>query len=650
MHRATLGGLFAFAVALGTVHAQSPDPRVEWLAKHTLRLRSTDPADEDYRDLEPLGRLIGEARLVQLGEQSHGDGVAFLTKTRLIKFLHARLGFDVLAFESGLFDCRKAWELLKEGRAPFEAVRHGVFAIWTRSEQLRPLIDYLGAAAKSDRPLELAGFDCQFTAAGSSRYLVSDLGKLVRRFEPPLVDDATWGIIEKGVGGLMARSGKAPPGDERKRLLAALKALGQALEARGERSDRESVYWRQLLKSIAAYAGYTWANAGGGPDRTLAERFNPRDAQMGENLLWLVRDRYPDRKIIVWAATMHVLRNASTIDTRSPGFSYRGVEPMGHHVWKALGEQVYTLGFTAYEGQAGLPWRGPWKIPAAADGSLEALCVAAGLENAIIDFRGLPEQHWIREPLVSRPLGHAPMRADWTRVVDGMVFNRTMTPSTQRRRDYNPEEKARAADLIASLGRTWKVARARVESGDAFADKGNFARDYEQWCEVATRSASEVATMEKKVAEWFASRKESDPGLEWRVDHLLALMAEGRGDRKLARQCIERAMTHYPDRTFPRPPVHSFFQHLVNLAALMVWDADGYEAAVRYAAEKLVADRRYHYFHPYPWDQRLRTQGRSGEREFMVKAITKAYACRAEVYPALAEATRRYADELRRSK
>jgi hypothetical protein len=88
--------------------AARDDPRITWLKNHAITLHSIDPADEDFADLEPLRWAIGDARIVQLGEQSHQDGATFHAKARLIKFLHQKMGFDVLAVESGLYDCRKA--------------------------------------------------------------------------------------------------------------------------------------------------------------------------------------------------------------------------------------------------------------------------------------------------------------------------------------------------------------------------------------------------------------------------------------------------------------------------------------------------------------------------------------------------------------
>jgi hypothetical protein len=63
-------------------------------------------------------------------------------------------------------------------------------------------------------------------------------------------------------------------------------------------------------------------------------------------------------------------------------------------------------------------------------GSLEALFHATGQRYAFLDFRGLPKDHWLRKPLVARPLGYTPMRSDWTGNFDGMFYTDVMFPST----------------------------------------------------------------------------------------------------------------------------------------------------------------------------------------------------------------------------
>ena len=143
------------------------DFRVTWLKQHAVPIRSVDPNDEDFTDLEPLGKALGHAHIVQLGEATHGDGATFRAKTRLIKFLHEKHSFDVLAFESGLYDCRKVWELLRGGMEPYDAFQQGVYQLWSMSDQVRPLIEYAGREAKGEHPLEICGFDCKYSGKAS---------------------------------------------------------------------------------------------------------------------------------------------------------------------------------------------------------------------------------------------------------------------------------------------------------------------------------------------------------------------------------------------------------------------------------------------------------------------------------------------------
>src|SRR4051794_32388463 len=51
--------------------------RVAWLGANTLPLRTIDMADDNFSDLAPLRTAIGDARIVLLGEQTHGDGTTF---------------------------------------------------------------------------------------------------------------------------------------------------------------------------------------------------------------------------------------------------------------------------------------------------------------------------------------------------------------------------------------------------------------------------------------------------------------------------------------------------------------------------------------------------------------------------------------------
>jgi len=401
---------------------EAADPRVDWLRHNAVAVRAIDPADEDYSDLQPLKQILAGARIVMLGEQSHKDGATFEAKVRLVEFLHREMGFDVLAFESGLYDCAKAWERMQNGEDPLKAAQRGVFAIWSLSRQVVPLFEYMGRQARSGSPLELAGFDNQATGTAASEFLLSDLMRFLGSTDLETRKD--WPQFQAGLRILTSFEETKPPDSEvQQAFTRILDAF--AAEIRKRPASREAAFWLQVIESEKSNAEMSWKLAG--DDRAAK---NLRDEQMARNLLWLARERYPGKKIVVWTATYHAMRNPESLLPLAdlPPTFYWGVKTMGDEVSKVLGGEVYALGFTAHDGEFGRP-SSPTRLAPARDGSLEDLLNQAKSPFAILDFRrAAAGGEWLRGKLVARPLGYTDMQADWTRVLDGMMFIRTMTP------------------------------------------------------------------------------------------------------------------------------------------------------------------------------------------------------------------------------
>jgi erythromycin esterase len=147
---------------------------------------------------------------------------------------------------------------------------------------------------------------------------------------------------------------------------------------------------------------------------------------MGKNLLWLANERYPKEKIIVWATTSHNASALSTVQTSVPRYArlFTGWTPMGETARKQLGDQLYAIGFTSYEGDVQrIGEKQASAVPPAGPDSLEGLFNRASLENAFVDFRHPPAGGgWLHTTLTARPLFWADMQADWTRVFDGVFF------------------------------------------------------------------------------------------------------------------------------------------------------------------------------------------------------------------------------------
>lgn len=402
--------------------ADNATDRVDWLRKYAIPFRSIDPSDQDFADLQPLKEIIGDAKVVQLGEQSHGDGTCFETKIRLIKFLHQEMGFDVLAFESGLYDCHKAWQAFRSGDDPLDAARQGVFGIWTGSAQTKPLWDYLAAQAGKDRPLELCGFDCQFTARASRTHLRDDLRELAAQLALEPDSSEEWQSFDAQLRRLI--DGEKSPGslEAFQKMVERIKA---AIAQQTKLDQQEAEFWEQQLTSMSDHCARQWTAET--PDKLSLGR----DAQMAENLVWLSNVRYPDRKIIVWAASFHIVRDPPSIEVLGNPEMYAEMIQMGELVDRSLGDQVFTVGFTAYDGRAGAYFRTKHPLNPPPEGTLESLMAAAELENALVPLKATADAAWLDDQLHARPLGYRWMRASWPKHFDAIIFNRTMKPSTR---------------------------------------------------------------------------------------------------------------------------------------------------------------------------------------------------------------------------
>jgi len=411
------------------------DARTAWLREHAIPVRSVDPADEDFSDLAFLREQLRGARMVLLGDgaASHGGGSELNAKVRLVKFLHRELGFDVLAFEAGLFGTSIAWRALQGGVEPQEAFLKGSFRIFGLSAQVQPLIQYLAAAARSDNPLELAGFDSQFSGTAGPELLPTLRKFLAQAGIGSALADSNTTPSRIFAGLLEGRFGRKqmPAAAEQAELVQSLRSTAEQVEKNV--SGRDGLFWAQVLRSAAlqtelALQPGPWDHWG---------YARARDRQMAENLLWLTKVYYPDRKIIVWAHTFHVMRNPRyTTLGREQGFT------MGHGVWEALGEESFVVGVTAYTGASGCvvctEGMDGLRQDIIADQhpsfEFEELMDAAGHEIAWVNLRSArARRQWLGGTFAARPVYSATERAPWSELLDALLFIRTQEPSRKVR-------------------------------------------------------------------------------------------------------------------------------------------------------------------------------------------------------------------------
>jgi erythromycin esterase len=171
------------------------DQLAQWLRQHATSLAGLDPA-APIDDLEPLRDIIGDARVVAVGENSHFIREFSLARHRILRFLAERCGFTVYALEFGFSEGFPVdtWvggagqdddlDLLSEVAIP-----------WGVSHSLRWLRQHNHTAA---HPVRFTGVGIP-EAGGSLLPALTPLADYVRDVDPealPMLDTAR-GIAEQ---------------------------------------------------------------------------------------------------------------------------------------------------------------------------------------------------------------------------------------------------------------------------------------------------------------------------------------------------------------------------------------------------------------------------------------------------------------------
>jgi erythromycin esterase len=318
-------------------------------------VRSIEPSDTDFSDLQGFKAAIGNSRVVLLGEQTHGEGSTFTAKIRLIKFLHEKMGFEVLAFESGLYDCARIWENVQQGGSLSQEVIGSLFYMYATSVQVQPLFDYIqsglqgagSSGSSAPHPLILTGFESQHTGVKAKTQLFDDFARFLKKQFPDAVDEEWWLFRRISIATFASRDYR-PGIEEKERYQRKLSSLQRLLNEGGRVTDsltNSGGFWFEVLNSIESQTARYWGMVTG-------NEVSVRDAQMAKNLIWLAEKAYPGKKIIVWAHNGHIAKGLTTLayGNKPPARGDSAFVPMGATIHRYFGSKAYCVGFSGSEG------------------------------------------------------------------------------------------------------------------------------------------------------------------------------------------------------------------------------------------------------------------------------------------------------------
>ena len=326
------------------------------LATQATPVRLAATSGDDFADLAPFGAAIGSARIVALDEQTHGGHEEFVLKTRLLRYLHEHLGFDVLVLESGFFDVGELQSAAQAGARIADLAPGNIFFMYSKSVEGRDMLRYVDSTRATPHPLTLAGMDSQHSGALSQKELVPRLSAFLKVRGSQAPASADWRGFAATIDALTALRQDPPAPTERAAFdRVAARLTGELADARDTSAGVESAgWWGRVVADLQAQAQQLW----------VAPRGNARDQAMGDNVVWIAEHLAPGQRLVVWGQAIHLMHDAPNAE--APPFAGTVIHRKfgtDYHVAHLTGLAGRYLDYTTLQ---------PHDIPAAPPDSLEA--------------------------------------------------------------------------------------------------------------------------------------------------------------------------------------------------------------------------------------------------------------------------------------
>ncbi|ACA41945.1 erythromycin esterase family protein [Lysinibacillus sphaericus] len=384
----------------------------KWMNDHAYSLTSIEPEpassqkipSNKFEDLEMLKPILHDKRIVFLGESSHGVAQFNLVKTRLIQFLHQEMGYNVLAFESGLGDVMNAQGKIDK-QAAQQTMKDAIFGVWWTKETL-PLFEYAKTTQATEKPLVLAGFDIQQQGAFTNGDWLQT-PQLAKQFRDAEKQLAEWSS-SKDLKGYQK---------EKTAIINVYKQVKSQVQQKEKELQKVYPNELQIVKLM---------------ERTLADRIRLadeyveltiqsniemeqnkyesflktmewRDQAMMENLLWLAEEVYPTEKFIVWAHNDHIRKAQSDV----MGSPYP-VKLMGERLPDIYKKYSYVLGLYMTSGETANNMGETMAVLPPIKGSIEDIVSSVNEPYTFIDLRNRQNERgnsWMFEPRLSYSWG-----------------------------------------------------------------------------------------------------------------------------------------------------------------------------------------------------------------------------------------------------
>ena len=392
------------------------EEQLAWMRASAIPLDTDDPS-APHDDLAPLRELVGDARIVALGEGTHGTREFFRMKHRLTEFLASEMGFTVFAIEANMPEARRVNDYVLRGEGDSEEALAGLY-FWTwNTEEVLAMIEWMREFNEEGKGrMEFWGFDVQTPTVA-----MEDVESFIEVAEPEYLDSLREEFDRVRDIFLAARTTRDRDDEFYRPWHESATRVLEHLRENRERYlasfDVMTVDWAIQNARVVRQGADMWMEDG-----------RSRDESMADNVDWILAHTSPGTKVVLWAHNGHVSRGAA-------------YGSMGSVLSERHGDDMSVFGFAFHEGEytaVGKDGLGTYGTSPSEAGSVEWALHQSGLAPMVLDLSVVSTESvqsgWLAGKLDFRSIGavaveYAFHRGVVTDMFDALVFFDKSHPS-----------------------------------------------------------------------------------------------------------------------------------------------------------------------------------------------------------------------------
>lgn len=392
--------------------ADDTDQVVAWSARNAIAFGE---------DLEPLKRVVGDARVLAFGEGTHNAHELWILRNRMFAYAVEQLGFTAIAAETSVAEGWATDDYVTGKAVSADAAAHGVFS-WTAAsfEENHALIEWMrayNARPGTSRKIRFYGLEMSGSIRPDGRSIVQPALDYMRS-----VDSKRAQAIDGRFSTLLPifnveQWREAGPAKQ-DQLVIAVQDLVSLFE-------RYQVLWTEKSSLDAYRRAYRHAVAA----RQLVAHFRMqgqgRDIAAAENLRWVLEQEGRQGRVFVFAHNSHVAKWRMP-----PADDQQLHSTMGEFIQPLVGADMVVIASLYHRGET-RDWLGMFGfdnrlrpvLPSKPE-SLNAVMSRVGRPSFLLDLRKLPSsgavRSWFAEP---RPVRNINVREEYNQIQPAAAFD-----------------------------------------------------------------------------------------------------------------------------------------------------------------------------------------------------------------------------------